>query len=661
MSLNRDRRARREARRRREAQAAETRPLTRRALFLGGAQLLFGALLAYRMRQLQIVEADHFLLLAEENRINLQLIPPVRAEIFDRNGAPLAVNRQNYRVVMVRERAGDVEDTLDRLGTIIDIPDHRRKRIRKEMRQKSAFVPVGVAEYLDWHDFAAVNANLPALNGVDPDVGLSRHYEHGPLTAHVIGYVGRVNDRELEAEENPVLQIPDFQIGKTGIERAIEHQLRGAAGTRRIEVNALGRVIREIDRVDGAPGKDLHLTLDLELQSFCQERLAEESAAAVVMDVTNGDLLAIASNPTYDPNLFVRGISTANWDGLRSHSHRPLVNKWASGMYPPGSTFKMIVALAAMEAGVIGADERVFCNGGMKLGRRRFHCWRRGGHGHMRMTQSLQQSCDVYYYELAKRTGIERIAAMARRFGLGSDADLPVPAVKGGLIPDKAWKERARDEGWQVGDSLNAAIGQGFVLATPLQLAVMTARLATGKAVEPRLIRARGGVPIPVPEAPDMGLQPSHLALVRQGMHDVVNSRRGTARRSRIADDEMRMAGKTGTSQVRSITAAERAAGVFKNKDLPWERRDHALFVSYAPYDDPKYAVAVVVEHGGGGSTAAAPIARDVMLRALYGPEIPTEAYPPGQRPVRQPEPRPEGGPEGNPEADPSRDSRIRT
>jgi penicillin-binding protein 2 len=645
MTMNRDRRARREAlKRRKAAEATENRPLTRRGLFLLGTQLAFGVVLATRMRQLQVVEAERYRLLAEENRINIHLIPPVRAEIFDRAGVPLAVNRQNYRVVMIRERAGDVEAMLDQLGLIIDIPDSRRRRVLKEMRKKSAFVPVAVAEYLDWPDFAAVNANLPSLAGVEPEVGLSRHYANGELTAHIIGYVGRVTEKELQAQKiaDPVLQIPDFQIGKTGIERAIEEELRGQAGTRRIEVNATGRVIREIDRVDGVPGTDLHLTLDLGLQAYTRERLADESAAVVVMDVTNGDLVALASNPTYDPNLFVRGISTPDWKQLLNDDHRPLANKWASGMYPPGSTFKMMVALAALEAGLVSPDERVFCNGSMKLGNRRFHCWRRGGHGHLKMRQSLQQSCDVYYYEMAKRVGIERIAEMAGRFGLGSGADLPIPALKGGLIPDKAWKQKSYGEAWQVGDSLNSAIGQGFVLATPLQLAVMTARIASGQGIHPRLIRARGGIPVPVAEPADLGLRPAHLALVRGGMFDVVNSRRGTARRSRIADEAMAMAGKTGTSQVRNITAQERALGVTKNEDLPWDRRDHALFVCFAPFDKPKYAVSVVVEHGGGGSKAAAPIARDVMMRALYGPEVPLNAYPPDQRPQRAPKPRPE-------------------
>jgi penicillin-binding protein 2 len=359
------------------------------------------------------------------------------------------------------------------------------------------------------------------------------------------------------------------------------------------------------------------------------------------MDIPTGDLLALVSSPSYDPNLFVRGISTPDWEGLLADEHRPLANKWASGLYPPGSTFKMMVALAALEAGVVSPDDTVFCNGSMKLGNRRFHCWRRGGHGQVNLRKSLEQSCDVFYYEMAKRAGIERIAEMARRFGMGAEAELPIPALKSGLIPTKDWKRRVHDEAWQMGDSLNSAIGQGFVLTTPLQLAVMTARLASGKAVQPRLIRARGGVPIPDQPARDLDVHGAHLNLVRLGMRDVVNSRRGTARRSRIADAANMMAGKTGTSQVRNITAAERAAGVTRNADLPWGRRDHALFICYAPVDAPRYAAAVIVEHGGGGSAAAAPVARDIMMRAIYGAEPPLDAYPPGARPERSPAPRP--------------------
>ncbi|MEM6550028.1 MAG: penicillin-binding protein 2 [Pseudomonadota bacterium] len=621
--------------------------ITRRGAVILGAQGLLAAGLAWRMRQLQVIETDHYRLLAEENRINLRLIAPARAEIFDRNGVPLAINRQNYRVVMIREQAGDPEEMLDKLGQIIDIPDHQRRRVLKEITSKSAFVPVSVSEHLSWEDFAAINVNAPALPGIQPEVGLSRWYPHGAETAHVVGYVGRVTQKDLDTqkEPDPILQVPEFQIGKSGVERAVEMDLRGTAGTRRIEVNALGRVIRELDRVEGAEGKDLHLTIDLGLQAYAHKRLGEESAAVAVMDVNSGDLLALASNPTFDPNLFVLGISQKDYGQLLNNDHRPLHNKWASGMYPPGSTFKMVVALAAMELGVISPRETVFCNGSYKLGNRRFHCWKRGGHGHVNMTRSLEESCDVYFYDVARQVGIDNIAEMARKLGLGMPHELPMPVIKDGLMPTRAWKKQAREESWQQGDTLNSGIGQGFVLATPLQLAVMTARLASGKAVTPRLVRAQDGVPMPVEEAPLLDISLRSLDVVRKGMFDVMNAGRGTARRSRIADEANLMAGKTGTSQVRNITAAERARGVFRNEDLPWNRRDHALFVGYAPYDAPRFAVAVVVEHGGGGSKAAAPVARDLLMYALYGPEPPLEAYPLGQRPERPPPPATEPAP----------------
>ncbi|MEM9060607.1 MAG: penicillin-binding protein 2 [Pseudomonadota bacterium] len=602
-------------------------PVTRRGFALLGVQAVVLGALGWRMRQLQVVETERYRTLAEENRINMRLIAPARAQLFDRNGEPLAINTRNYRVVMVREQAGDAEEMLERLNRLIDIPDHQQRRVLKEIKGKSAFVPIGVAEHLSWEDFAEINANAPALPGIHPEVGLSRHYPHGEFTAHVVGYVGRVTQRDLDRvkssgrEPEPILQIPEFQIGKTGAERALEYDLRGQAGNRRIEVNSVGRVIRELDRTEGAGGEDLHLTLDLEIQKFCHERLGEESAAAVLMDVRNGDLLAMASNPTYDPNPFVLGISSAAYKQLLDDDHRPLHNKWASGMYPPGSTFKMVVALAALEDGVISPNETVYCPGHLQLGKRKFHCWRRGGHGAVNLRKSLEQSCDVYYYEVAKRVGIEKIAEMSRRLGLGVDLDLPVAALRSGLIPTKDWKRSRHETEWLVGDTLNSGIGQGYVLATPLQLAVMTSRLASGKMLEPRLIRARAGSPVLVEQGADLGVDPRHLALIRRGMFDVVNSARGTAKGSRIREDDFRMAGKTGTSQVRNISKAERARGVIRNEDLPWHRRDHALFVGYAPAENPRYAVSVVVEHGGGGSKAAAPIARDIMMkvREHYG------------------------------------------
>lgn len=609
--------------------------ISRRGFLLLGAQAAVGAGLLWRLKSLQIDAADEYLMMAEENRINVRLIPPARGEITDRKGRPLAVNRQNYRVVVVREQAGDVEAVLDDLARLVNIPAHQRSRALRELRSKSAFVPVTVAENLDWEAFARINANAPALPGVAPEVGLTRHYPEGETFGHIIGYVARFSERDQSREDadDPLFQIPDFHIGKTGVERAEEKLLRGSAGASRIEVNAVGRVIREIDRTEGSSGASLGLTIDLDLQKYALERLGGESAAAVLMEIETGDILALASAPGFDPNKFVVGISQTEWSALLENDHRPLANKTVSGQYPPGSTFKMVVALAALEAGVIGPKDTVFCNGRYQLGNRYFHCWRRGGHGSVSLKDSLKHSCDVYYYEIARRVGVDRISAMANRFGIGIRPDLPMTAVQDGLAPTKAWRQVTRGESWQVGDTLNTGIGQGFVLASPIQLATMAARIGgDGVKVEPRLIRTINGEPVPIPDAPPLGVSPAHIRLVREGMYAVSNEKRGTAYRARIAEASMAIAGKTGTSQVRRITTAERARGVTRNEDLPWERRDHALFVCFAPYDRPRYAVSVIVEHGGGGSKVAAPIARDLMIRALYGMNPPLRAWPSAER-----------------------------
>lgn len=623
--------------------------MTRRGLMLIGAQLAVVGGLGWRMRQLQVEEADKYRLLAEENRMNIRLLAPARGLILDRNGIALAENRQNYRVVIIREQAGDVEQVLEKLSQLIPLPEERKDKALKEIMRRSAFVPVTVTEHLTWEEVARVAANAPALPGVLPEVGLTRHYPQHNIGAHVVGYVGPVSERDLENLEDPdpLLQIPDFQIGKSGVEVREEENLRGSAGASRIEVNALGRVMRELDRREGAPGQDMHLTIDSELQAYALKRMDGQSAAAVVMDVRSGEILASASSPSFDPNAFVFGITYDNWNTLLNDPYRPLSNKAVSGAYPPGSTYKMVVALAALEAGVVDSKSTVWCPGYYTLGNRRFHCWRRGGHGHVNLQGSLKHSCDVYYYDTAREVGIEKISEMANRLGIGVKHDLPMPAITSGLTPTKAWKQASYDEGWRIGDTLNAGIGQGYVLASPLQLAVMTARIATGRAVEPTLIRAKDGRPTERPEPADLGIGPTALSFVRDGMYQVVNDRRGTAHRARIADPENEMAGKTGTSQVRNITAEERARGVTRNEDLPWNRRDHGLFVCYAPYKNPRYAVAVVVEHGGGGSTAAAPVARDIMMRALYGPTPPLAAYPPAERReverLRAEEPQPEG------------------
>jgi len=610
------------------------RLISRRALILGAGQVGFMGVLVLRMRFMQVEQADQFRLLAEENRINIRLIPPARGLIYDRVGALVAENEQNYRIVVVREDAGDIDATIAKIAQLVELDPETLARATKELKRRSPFVPITIADRLDWQDLAQVAVNAPALPGVTPDVGLSRRYPLDTDFAHVVGYVGPVSDYDLSKLENPdpLLQIPKFQIGKLGIEARMETALRGRAGTRRIEVNAVGRVMRELDRQDGIAGENLQLTIDAALQNFVQARMQGLSAASVVMDVENGDILAAGSTPSFDPNKFVRGISRADYSLLTENKYRPLADKSVQGTYPPGSTFKMMVALAALEAGVITPDEIIKCKGYVKLGNRRFYDWKRGGHGNVNLEKSLQQSCDVYYYEIAQRVGIEKISEMARRFGLGAKHKLPLSGVAAGLMPTKAWKREHRSEDWLIGDTLNSGIGQGFVLASPLQLSLMVARLASGRALVPRLIKTINGVETEITGGESLGINENYLRMVRGGMNAVSNSARGTAYRSRIIEDGFQLAGKTGTSQVRSITKAERAKGVIKNKDLPWERRDHALFVAYAPVENPRFAVSVVVEHGGGGSTTAAPIARDILLQAEFGGLPPLSAYPSSER-----------------------------
>ncbi|WP_424987633.1 penicillin-binding protein 2 [Microbulbifer sp. S227A] len=610
------------------------RQMSRRTLVLGGAQLALIGTLGMRMRYMQVDQADQFRLLAEENRVNIRLLPPARGELFDRNGEQLAHNSPSYRIIIVPEDAGDVEKVIADLSQLVELDEEDLNKALTEMRRSPPFLPITLADQVSWQDISKIAVNAPALPGITPEVGLTRVYPRRADLAHVIGYVGPVSDYDLKQidDPEPVLLIPRFQIGKVGLEAKREDVLRGKAGAKRVEVNATGRVMRELDRQEGQSGADLQLTVDADLQGYVQARLGTESAAAVVIDCETGDLRAICSSPSFDPNLFVRGISVADYRGLTEDPYRPLANKTVQGTYPPGSTFKMITALAALEEGLVGAGETVWCPGHLEVSGRRFHCWKRGGHGHVDLNASLMQSCDVYYYDVAIKVGIDKISAMAKRFGLGVRHDIPMSAVAEGLAPDRAWKERVHNDVWRIGDTANSSIGQGYMLASPLQLAVMSARLATGRAVTPRLVKKINGIEQPSGAGDSLGMNENHLRQVRRGMYDVCNSRRGTAYRSRIIEDAYRMAGKTGTSQVRNITKAERAAGVIHNRDLPWERRDHALYVCFAPYDNPRYAVSVIVEHGGGGSTAAAPIARDVMLQALYGDTPPLSAYPAGDR-----------------------------
>ena len=593
---------------------------TRRALLFGGGKLALLTLLAGRLYQLQVLESDQYVLQAEENRVSVRLLPPPRGRIFDRKGEELAVNRENYRVLLVPEQTKDVEGTLDAIAQLLSNGDAMdRKRILRDVRRQRTFTPVLVRENLAWDDVARLEEHAPDLPGVVIDVGQSRDYLYGPELAHVIGYVAQVS--EAEQGDDPLLALPGFRVGKAGIEKVYDEALRGRAGSSQVEVNAVGRVIRELKRTEGQPGADTTMTIDLELQKLAMDRVSKHTAAAAVtLDIETGDVLAMASWPAFEPSLFNQGLTGDQWRSLIRDPLTPLNNRAINGAYAPGSTFKVAVAMAALEDR-IDPEMRVFCRGVVQLGDARFHCWKKHGHGSMALLEAIEQSCDVYFYEMARRVGIDKIAAMANKLGLGLVTGIDIPGEKPALIPTRKWKKEATGVAWQPGESLVAGIGQGFVLATPLQLAVMTARLSSGRAVVPKLVRkptapARSSEPRE-PLFSDIGINAGHQKIVLEGMRRVSNSPRGTAYRARIIEKGMEMAGKSGTSQVRRISASERdASGGVRKREVPWKEMEHALFIAFAPVERPRYAATVVVEHGGGGSAVAAPIVRDLLLEA---------------------------------------------
>ncbi|TGY88278.1 penicillin-binding protein 2 [Marinicauda algicola] len=583
----------------------------RRAVLLAGLGGAAFAGLGARLYSLQVHHQDRYRVMAEDNQFNFRLQTPARGRILDRFGEPIADNRESYRIVLIPEQAGDARAALDRLAEFMDLSEERRERILAEIARSPRFQPVEVAEDLDWETFSRVNLFLPDLPGITPDVGEVRTYPYPQAFAHVAGYVQAAS--EEAAGDDPLLLHPGFRIGRAGVEAAMDERLRGAAGQLKVEVNAYGRVIRELPEQSNPAvrGQDVTLSIDASAQRFGTERLAGESAAAVTLDIASGEILSLVSTPSFDPNLFVTGIAADDFRALNENEYRPLFNKATTGLYAPASTIKGMMALAALEAGVMEPGERVYCRGHTELGNRRFHCWRREGHGSVDLHEGIKTSCDIYFYEVAERLGIERIHAMATRMGLGQlyDIGMHIPARADGLVPTPQWKRARRGQPWTTGDTYNVGIGQGDMLASPLQLAVMTARLASGREVTPTLLR-RGAT-----DFASLGLDPEHQERVHRAMRAVVHEPGGTSywTLQGLGVEGVEMAGKTGTAQVYSITAAERAEGLREQDDLPWRLRNHGLFIGYAPAIDPQYAVAVVVEHGGGGSRAAARPARDML------------------------------------------------
>ncbi|MGN6277629.1 MAG: penicillin-binding protein 2 [Sphingomonas sp.] len=590
-------------------EAAQTYSFSRRAVFLGGAQAAVGAVLAGRMAWLSIAENQHYELLSESNRVNLTMIPPRRGWIIDRYGRPIANNRTDFRVDIIPDQLQDKDRVLGQLQSMLLLSDETMERIRADLKQAAGFQPVEVAEKLDYEQFARVFVHWPELPGVAPTQGYARNYPAGAAVAHLTGYVGTASAEQYQKTKNPLLITPGFKIGKDGLEKTLEARLQGKPGAKRNEVTARGKVVRQLATRPDVPGENVRLAIDVGLQEYAARRLGTNSGSAVVLDCLTGDVLAMCSMPAYDPNSFSDGISHLEWDMLSANDHVPLMNKVLQGLYPPGSTVKPMNSLALQRIGVTPQDT-VVCTGATRVGNRLFHCWKRGGHGPISMRRAVAQSCDIYFYEMARRAGYDAIAPVARELGLGQEFDIPFTSQRYGTVPDPAWKLKKYHHPWTVADTMNASIGQGYVLVNPLQLAVMAGRIASGRSIVPRIVMDhRHGV------APLLSnIDQQHVAVVRDAMYAVVNDG-GTGARARLNIPGISLAAKTGTAQVRTITMADRAAGRTGNAGVPFKLREHALLICFAPAENPRYAASIVLEHNGHliGNLDGPAIGRDIM------------------------------------------------
>jgi penicillin-binding protein 2 len=596
----------------------------RRTVLMGGLVGAGLAALGIRLVHLQVLQGSKYKQLSTNNQYNLRLLPPLRGLIVDRNGLIIAGNRPSFRVLLIKNRIDDIDDTLDKLAFVLPQTAGNRRRILRDINQSRRFVPTAVATDLTWEDFSRVNLYAGLIPGVVPDMDQLRVYYYGGAFSHVVGYVSKINQGDLEKaiknnpNPDPLLFHPSFRIGKSGVERALDAELRGTAGAKRIEVNATGNIVEEDDddATPSVPGQEVMLTLDAEVQNRAMEVFGDESGSAVMMNVHTGEVICMYSGPSFDANLFVSGISSKAYKILSEYERLPLLDKAIGSTFAPGSTFKLNTALALLQAGV-DPKIRVNCPGSYQFGNRRFYCWQKKGHGPVDMHGAIKHSCDVYFYHMCNIAGPDRIADTARKLGLGQIfKDFELDGQKAGTIPDTKYKREKfpNDKTWHPGETLSVAIGQGYVNVNCLQLATYTARIANGhKAVTPTLIKKIGDKDlIKDRDYKDIGIPPEHLELVRSGMYAVSNDGDGTAfRASQLDLGGIKMSGKTGTAQVHSYDNAS------TRKSDVWKKKDHGLFVCFAPSDNPKYALAVILEHGVAGAKFAAPRAREIMRLAL--------------------------------------------
>jgi len=600
----------------------ERQGVFQRRAFLMGAGFGVGLLaLGGRLAHLQILEAERYKMLSEHNQFQFLQTPPPRGLIFDRHGVVLASNRPDFRLLLAKDEDIDIDATLANLNVLVPMDEARLRRLRADIDAAPAKAPVALVEDMTWEEFSRINVRAPELPGVTADMGEVRVYPFSGAFAHVIGYVSKVSAKDVSKtgpNADPILLNPGFRIGKQGVEKAFDIELRGKAGARKVEVDVKGRVVRHDPAGDVAavPGSTIQLTLDADIQNRGLEIFGEDSGAAVMMDCRSGDVLCLLSAPSFDANRFVKGLTSVEYQALAGYDRKPLYDKALSATYPPGSTFKTMVSLAALDAGV-DPERTCVCHGIWNYGGRAWHC--DSVHGAVNMHNAIKTSCDIFFYQTALLVGPDRIAAMARRFGLGKLFDIGIPGQRAGLVPDPAYKRAhfPKDPVWHGGETPSLGIGQGYLNLNALQLCVMVSRLANGStALQPRLIHSIGGIVQPAgTQAPALAVPKAHLELVRAAMTSVVNDPGGTAFaniKSHLNLGPIKMAGKTGTAQSHSYGSGSR-----KTANVAWALKDHAWFIAFAPHDDPRYALSVLVEHGGFGAAAAAPKAAELLRVAL--------------------------------------------
>jgi penicillin-binding protein 2 len=612
--------------------------ISRRMFLLTAAKAVVMLGLVGRLISLQINQATKYKSLSDKNRFREWKLAPERGVIKDFFNQELASNEPLYQVHLVPENAQNINKLFVRLKVILNIPEKKISYLKRIIKKQKPWEPIIVSDNLNWSEFSKINLFLHELDGVEPVVSVARKYPDNS-SAHILGYVSQISAKDLQTKKYlKDLSVPGMTVGKTGLERKLDEEIIGKIGFQRYEVNAFGKRIKEIKINQGQAGKSFKTTLDYEVQKYTNILLEDKAAAVCVMDIYNGDIVSLVSSPTFQPNAFVHGLDKKYWNSLISNEKKPLTNKAMSGLYPPGSTIKTLVALSALENGIVKPSDTFRCKGKIELHGEKFHCWEKKGHGVVNLRKGIQRSCDVYFYEVARKLGVDRLSETAKKFGLGKTVLSDFVEERAGVVPNTKWKKKFIGQNWYIGETLHSGIGQGYFQSTPIQLCLMTAQIANGGfKIKPRIIfdkndnslrdyiKFKNKNPdqtLPVDLAVNnFNLQPlfknqENINLVKDAMFSSSNEPGGTSYRHRMENPKFTFAGKTGSSQIKRFTEAQREAEI-KQSDLNYKDRDHALFIAFAPYNDPKYAISVVVEHGGSGGKVAAPIAKKVIKKVL--------------------------------------------